>query len=185
MMKTKFLLTVLFAFFVHNAYSQIKFEESFDNDLIIIGNISSGAALNALGGTTTVQAPEHRLYCRIFKDKTTYGILVSTSNRFDDDFEFALGTDIETAKESINAILGFIANSDKGKSISLTDEDNRRIQMNYDRKNAVTFKAISNTDEVVCDNVLITKKNFEKALLLLDTKAEEKVAKAMAKNKEN
>lgn len=182
-MKTKFFFTVLLALFVQNAYSQIKLEESFDNELIVIGNISSGAALNALGGTATTQLPEHRLYCRIFKDKTTYGILVSTSNRFDDDFEFALGTDIETAKESINTILDFMKNSDKGKSISLTDEDNRQIQMNYNRKNGVTFKVISNTDEIVCDNVLITTKNFEKALLLLDTKAEEKVAKAMAKNK--
>ena len=176
-MKTKLFLTMILALVFQSAFAQIQFEESFDNELILIGNISSGAALNALGGTPTVQAPEHRVYCRIFKEKTTYGILISTPNRFDDDFEFALGTDIATAKESINSILNFMANSDKGKSIALTDEDNRRIQMNYTRKNTITLKVISNSDEIVCDNVALTTKNLEKAIQLLDTKAEEKVAK--------
>jgi hypothetical protein len=35
----------------------------------------------------------------------------------------------------------------------------------------------------VCDNVALTIHNLEKAITLLDTKAEEKVAKAMEKNK--
>ena len=86
-MKRLFLL----AFMVMSACgvnAQIKVQESFTNDLIIIGNISAGTVANALGDGSTRFA-EHRVYCRIYKDKTTYGILVDTQNRFDDDFEFA------------------------------------------------------------------------------------------------
>ena len=78
--------------------------------------------------------------------------MVDTSNSFDDDFEFALGTDIDKAKQSLNTILSFMKDSD--------------------------------TKEIICDKVVLSKNNFEKALSMLDNKAEAKVAKAVAKNKE-
>ena len=65
---------------------------------------------------------------------------------------YALGTDIDKAKQSLNTILSFMKDSD--------------------------------TKEIICDKVVLSKNNFEKALSMLDNKAEAKVAKAIAKNKE-
>ena len=143
------LLLFLFVFAMNfTAKAQIVIEESFNNDLIIIGNISSGAALNALGAMSgsTANLEEHKLYCRFFKDKVTYGILIDTRNRMDDDFEFALGTNIEEAKQSISTILDFMENSDKGKSITVSDEDKRRIQINLQNRKGVTLKVLSEDD---------------------------------------
>lgn len=182
------LLLFLFVFAMNfTAKAQIVIEESFNNDLIIIGNISSGAALNALGAMSgsTANLEEHKLYCRFFKDKVTYGILIDTRNRMDDDFEFALGTNIEEAKQSINTILDFMENSDKGKSITVSDEDKRRIQINLQNRKGVTLKVLSEDDtKIIVDNVLLTVKNFERAIELLDKKAEKVVAEAIARNQE-
>lgn len=182
------LLLFLFVFAMNfTAKAQIVIEESFNNDLIIIGNISSGAALNALGAMSgsTSNLEEHKLYCRFFKDKVTYGILIDTRNRMDDDFEFALGTNIEEAKQSISTILDFMENSDKGKSITVSDEDKRRIQINLQNRKGVTLKVLSEDDtKIIVDNVLLTVKNFERAIELLDKKAEKVVAEAIARNQE-
>lgn len=182
------LLLFLFVFAMNfTAKAQIVIEESFNNDLIIIGNISSGAALNALGAMSgsTANLEEHKLYCRFFKDKVTYGILIDTRNRMDDDFEFALGTNIEEAKQSISTILDFMENSDKGKSITVSDEDKRRIQINLQNRKGVTLKVLSEDDtKIIVDNVLLTVKNFERAIELLDKKAEKVVAEAIARNQE-
>lgn len=182
------LLLFLFVFAMSfTAKAQIVIEESFNNDLIIIGNISSGAALNALGAMSgsTANLEEHKLYCRFFKDKVTYGILIDTRNRMDDDFEFALGTNIEEAKQSISTILDFMENSDKGKSITVSDEDKRRIQINLQNRKGVTLKVLSEDDtKIIVDNVLLTVKNFERAIELLDKKAEKVVAEAIARNQE-
>lgn len=184
-MKTKFLLFLLCALsFNISAQAQIIVEESFDNDLILIGNLSANEVLNALGSTTT-KLPEHKLYCRIWQDKVTYGILVATSNRFDDDFEFALGTDIDKAKESINTILTFMKDSDLGKSIKVVDEDKRKIQLDLQKRKFLMLSVVdSDTNEIICDKVVLTRNNFEKAISLLDSKAEKVVAKELAKNKE-
>ena len=64
-------------------------------------------------------------------EKTTYGILVNTENRFDDDFEFALGTDIEKAKESLNAILGFMNDSPLKTSIVVKMKMNAQYKSTY------------------------------------------------------
>ena len=185
-MKTKFILLLMLLFSSSYVYSQIKIDESFDNKLIIIGNISSGAAMNLLAYNGVGPAlQEHRLYCRIFDDKVTYGIYVSTGNRLDDNFEFALGTDINKAKESINTILTFMKNSDTGKSIKVTDEDNRLIQIDYNNRAGIALTVVNNTDNaIICDKVVLTKKNLERALKLLDDKAEAKVQKAIEKSKQ-
>lgn len=186
-MKTKLVLFLLCMFALSfNAKAQIVIEETFDNDLIIIGNISSGAALNALGAMSgsTSNLEEHKLYCRFWKDKVTYGILIDTRNRMDDDFEFALGTNIEEAKQSINTILSFMENSDKGKSITVKDEDQRKIQINLQSRKGVTLKVIDEDDtKIIVDNVLLTVKNFERAIELLDKKAEKVVQAAIEENK--
>lgn len=188
-MRTKLVLFLLCMFALSfNAKAQIVIEETFDNDLIIIGNISSGAALNALGAMSgsTSNLEEHKLYCRLWKDKVTYGILIDTRNRVDDDFEFALGTNIEEAKQSIQTILNFMENSDKGKSIKVSDEDGRKIQINLQNRKGVTMKVIDDSegeDRVIVDNVFLTVKNFERALKLLDEKADKVVKDAIEKNK--
>ena len=179
-MRKLFLLAFMaMSTFVANA--QIKVQESFTNDLIIIGNISAGTVMNALGDGSTHLA-EHRVYCRIYKDKTTYGILVDTQNRFDDDFEFALGQNISQARESIEIIMKFMQENPLKTSLTIEDEDNRKIQLNLKTKKSVTLDAIDMNGEIVCDKVVLNYSNLERALKLLDKKAEEKVIKAKNKN---
>lgn len=163
------------------AKAQIKVQESFTNDLIIIGNISAGKFANVVGDGTT-RAAEHKLYCRIFHEKTTYGILVDTENRFDDDFEFALGTDIQKARESIETILKFMETNPLKTSLGVEDEDGRTIQINLLKRNVITLKAIDAKGDVIVDEVRLQRSNLERALKLLDNKAERKVAEAIAKN---
>lgn len=174
--------------------AQIEVMTSFDNDLIIIGNISSGEATNAIGaigGNYNNKVATHKLYCRILGDKTTYGILVDTENRFDDDFEFALGTDIETATTSLNTILEFMEDSPLGTTQLVKDEDGRTIQLHLPRKfrqinntnrNILILKAIDAHDAIICDNIQLTRSNLQRAIKLLDKKAEKKVNDALSKS---
>lgn len=179
----KILLLVIGLFVSLTINAQIKIKESFDNSLIIIGNVSAGKAMNVLVGEPGSRLAEHKLYCRIFKEKTTYGILVDTENSFDDDFEFALGTDIAKAKQSIEAILDFMKHSDINRSITTEDEDGRTIQINLKSRKSITLQAIDMQGAIIVNDVLLSKSNLERALQMLDGKAEEKVAKAIEKNK--
>ena len=182
MKKSYYLLFAIILTVLSNvSYAQIKVQEVFTNDLIIIGNLSMGKALNVMEDGRS-HAAEHKLYCRIFQDKTTYGILVDTENRFDDDFEFALGTDIEKARESINSILGFMESNPLKTSITVTDEDERVIQLNLIKRNLITLKAIDAQGAVIVNEVRLLRTNLERALKLLDNKAERKVAEAKEKN---
>lgn len=72
----KLYFTVLMLMTLTSAIAQINVHDTFANDLIIIGNISSGRALNLIGGSSSTKLAEHRLYCRIFRETTTYGILI-------------------------------------------------------------------------------------------------------------
>lgn len=180
----KLLLLVAIATMAFTANAQIKIQESFTNDLIIIGNLSGGKAVNvmsAMNGSAD-RVAEHKLYCRIFHEKTTYGILADTENRFDDDFEFALGTDIQKARESIETILKFMETNPLKTSLGVEDEDGRTIQINLLKRNVITLKAIDAQGAVIVDDVRLQRSNLERALKLLDNKAERKVAEAIAKN---
>ena len=184
-MKKLLLLAAIATMSVWSAHAQIQVEKTFTNDLIIIGNLSAGAAMNVIGAFGNKPVPtmaEHKLYCRIFHEKTTYGILVDTENRFDDDFEFALGTDIEKARESINLILEFMATKPLQTSLTVTDEDYRTIQLNLTKRNVITLDAIDAKGAVICNKVVLTQSNLNRALKLLDGKTEKKVAKAIARN---
>lgn len=167
------------------ANAQIKVQQSFTNDLIIIGNISAGAANNVIGALSNTPSPhyaEHKLYCRIYREKTTYGILVDTENRFDDNFEFALGTDIEKAKESVATILEFMETNPLNTSLTVEDEDARTIQINLLKRNIITLRAIDAQGAVIVNDVRLQRSNLERALKLLNHKAEKKVAEAIARN---
>lgn len=179
----KLLFIVVAAFAMANVNAQIKIQKAFTNDLIIIGNISSGAAMNVLAGKPGAKLAEHRLYCRLFNDKVTYGILVDTENSFDDDFEFALGTDIEKARESVNAILDFMKDNELQTSLTVEDEDGRTIQINLRSRKTITIEAVDAQGAIICNKVVLTRSNLDRALTLLDTKAEQKVAKAIEKKK--
>lgn len=176
-------ISLLTAVFTSNA--QIKIEDTFANDLVIIGNISSGNTLNALAAANgqSSSSQEHKLYCRIFRDKVTYGILVDTQNKFDDDFEFALGTDIEKAKESINSITQFMKTKPVNSSFTAKDEDGRTIQINIRSRKQITLEAIDSKGAIVCNKVCLTQANLERALKLLDKKAEKKVKDRLERNK--
>lgn len=168
-----------------SAEAQIEVQQAFTNDLIIIGNISMGKAANVIGALSNKShAPvaEHKLYCRIFHEKTTYGILVDTENRYDDDFEFALGTDIQKARKSVEVILEFMKTSPLKTSLTVKDEDSRTIQINLLKRNIITLKAIDAQEAVIVNDVQLQRSNLERALKLLDNKAERKVAEAIAKN---
>lgn len=184
MRKLLFLIFALFITIVSNA--QIKIEQTFTNDLIIIGNISSGKAWNAVaaagGNYNTSRLAEHKLYCRIFGEKTTYGILVDTENRFDDDFEFALGTDMGKAKESINQLLQFMADKPLKTSITVKDEDERTIQINLKSRKTISLQVVDAQGITVVNDVYLSTSNLERALKLLDKKAEAKVNETIKRN---
>lgn len=180
-MKKLLLLVAMATMSVYAANAQIKVQQTFTNALIIIGNISEGKFVNMLGDTGT-RVAEHKLYCRIFKEKTTYGILVNTANRFDDDFEFALGTDIQKARESIETILKFMETNPLKTSLNVEDEDGRIIQINLLKRNAITLHVINDKGNVVVDMVRLRRGDLERALTLLDYKAERKVADVIARN---
>lgn len=167
--------------------AQIQVQETFTNDLIIIGNISSGAAnnvLGAIGGNPSTKQAEHRLYCRIFKDKVTYGILVDTQNRYDDDFEFALGPDIDKSRQSVEMLLKFMKESDKNTSMVVTDEDNRTIQITLKSRTVIHLQVLeSDRTTIIVNNVYLNQANLQRTIKLLNKKAEEKVAAALLKNK--
>ena len=184
-MKKFLFLAAVAALSVCGANAQIKVEKTFTNDLIIIGNLSAGSAVNvmsALNGTPTSRVAEHRLYCRIIGEKTTYGILVDTENRFDDNFEFALGTDIAKARESLGLILEFMRTNPLQTSFTVTDEDERTIQINLKKRNVISLDAIDAKGDIICNKVYLTQANLERGLKLLDAKAEKKVAQAIEKN---
>ena len=67
-------------------------------------------------------------------------------------------------------------------SLTIEDEDKRKIQINLKTKKSITLDAIDMNGDVVCDKVLLNYSNLERALKLLDKKAEEKVNKAKNKN---
>lgn len=163
-----------------NASAQIKVQQSFTNDLIIIGNLSGGKVVNVIGNGQAVA--EHKLYCRILHENITYGILIHTPNKFDDDFEFALGTDIDTAKESLTTMLEFMQTNSLKTSLTVKDEDDRTIQLNLTTRKKMTLNAIDAQGAVICGDVVLTAANLERALKLLDNKAERKVAEAIARN---
>ncbi len=139
-------------------------------------------ALASNGYSTPSRVAEHKLYCRIYGEKTTYGILVDTENRHDDDFEFALGTDMEKAKESINQLLEFMKKEKLNTSITVTDEDERTIQINLKSRKSITLQVIDAHGAIVVNDVYLTTSNLERALKLLDKKAEKKVNDAIKRN---
>ncbi len=185
-MMKRLIILVLIVLVLNPGYSQIRIQQSYTNELIVIGTISAGAmAMNVLAaGSNTEKLPNHSLYCRIFKDKTTYGILMETKNSFDDNFEFALGTSIDKAKESINTILEFMATKPLDTSIEVKDEDNRLVQITIDSRKSCRLKAIDANGAIIVDEVYLTKRNFNRALRLLDERAESKVNSAIRKNME-
>ncbi len=168
------------------SFAQIQIEESYSNDLIIIGNISDGAAFTAISmfGSSPQHYAEHKVYCRIFKDKTTFGILVDTESTVDDDFEFALGTDISKARESIKLILGFMDKNPIGKSIEVKDEDGRTIQIHIVKKNRIMLKVLDGT-EILYNNIYLTKNHLMRADSLIENDAMKKVEKALKKNRKH
>lgn len=185
-MKKTFLLIVAIMF-GHSLFGQIQMEQEFANDLIFIGNISAGAATNVLGALngTPTDSPEAKLYCRIFKDTVSYGLWCETSNRFDDPVEFALGHTIEEAKISLESIIEYATTSDAGRSVQFTDVDGRLIQVNVQRGGNVIIKVLEDQGNTYAGYVTLTKANLKRALKLLDTKAEQKVAAELEKNKSN
>lgn len=123
------------------------------------------------------------VWIRIFRDKITYGILVDTENKFDDDFEFALGTDVEKAKESINSIIKFMASKPLKTSFTVKDEDERTIQINLNTRKQIILDVIDAKGAVICNKVSLSQANLERALKLLDKKAEAKVKERIEQNK--
>lgn len=180
MKKILFLLAfILLSHFVVNA--QIKVQESFTNDLINIGSIAAGGIINSVTNYGN-SIPNHRVYCRILKDKTTYGLLLDTPNRYEDDFEFALGTTVKEAQESINLIIKFMNDNPLKTSMIVDDEEGRKVQLNLKTKKILYLNVLDAKGDFIFNEIPLHLPNLEKALKLLDEKAEEKVKKAVNKN---
>ena len=170
-------IALLFLFIPIFAFGQISLneKESFGNEVIRLGNISSGGAVNAIGligsalsGEYYEEGDEHILYCRIFKDKITIGIGVKTANSFDDDMEIALGTDFQTTDKSLQDIIDWDARSAKGVSTSFTDIDGRKVQLSK-KSNGFYVKVARNTNSnIIVGDVTLTSKNLKRAQSLLN-----------------
>ena len=108
--------------------------------------------------------------------------MVNTENQFDDDFEFALGTDIEKAKESIYTIIDFMKTKPLKTSFTVLDEDGRTIQINLPHRKRITLEVVDGDGKIIVNKVLLTMQNLERAIKLLDAKAEEKVQRVIERN---
>ena len=178
----KLILSMIVAFACFGANAQIVIEETYTNDLIIIGPVSANAALNALSSQGPNLA-EHRLYCRVFKDQTTYGILIDSPNSLDDDLELTLGENIEQAQQSIATLLKFLEEKPKNTSVNIKDQKGCTFQLTNVLKNQFAIKVFdANGDVIVTDGCTLTKNNLNRASELLATKAEARVKKAIEKN---
>lgn len=186
-MRTTFLThataLVLFATVVSavpsGAQIKIQKEESFANELMFLGDISSGTALNvlgALGGTGTI-SDIHRLYCRIFHDKLTIGIAVETQNRFDDNMEIALGHDFSSTNESLQSLIDWMDEATNGMSISFEDIEGRGIQINKEKaKDRIHIQILNDLEtRTVVGKVILARSNLVKAQSLLNEKNQKKI----------
>ena len=158
-----------------SSFAQIKMEQTFANEIIVLGELSGGAALNvignvasAMGGGYYSNTAEHKLFCRCYHDSLAVGILVQTANRFDDDMEIALGKDFETARQSFSDLVSWYDNSVKGQSVSFMDIWGRRVQVNRNQNN-ISVNVIDDIDSrIVAENVLLKRENLVKGMTLLD-----------------
>ena len=115
-------------------------------------------------------------------EKTTYGLFLDAPNRYEDDFEFALGTSINEAKESINLIIKFMKENPLKTSMIVDDEDGRKVQLNLITKKILYLNVIDAKGDFIFNEIPLHLPNLEKALKLLDEKAEERVNKVRNKN---
>lgn len=162
------LFLVVTMFLAATASAQIQVTESFANELEILGNISSGSAMNALGG----EVPIHKLYKRTFKDRITYGILGQTSNRFSNDMEIALGTTVDETRQSVEALIHLMDAGKKGESITITDVEGRKYQIDWQSKNWVHVQLVQyadneGLDDVVAGFISLSRRQLERALKIL------------------
>lgn len=170
---------------VTNALSaQIKLtkQQTFANELFSLGNISGGATLNtigkissAIGGGYYQEGFEHKLYCRIFHEQLTIGILVITPNTFDDDMEISLGTDFATTNQSLQEIVNWYDSNSDGTSVLFKDIEGRLVQI--DRiHDYIRFKILREEDfKVIVDDVLLSRQYITNAQKLLNKKNAEKI----------
>lgn len=178
----KLFLIVVMVLVGFGTKAQIQIEETYTNDLIIIGQVSAGAALNALSSKGPAMA-EHQLYCRVFKEQTTYGILIDSPNSYDDDLEFTLGETIEQAQQSIETLIKFLDEKPRNTSVNIKDQKGRTFQLTNNLKNSFAIKVFdAKGDVIVTNGCNLTKNNLTRASELLATKAEARVKKAIEKN---
>ncbi|HIV80661.1 MAG TPA: hypothetical protein IAB13_06860 [Candidatus Avanaerovorax faecigallinarum] len=157
------------------SFAQINLEKTFANEIIVLGELSGGAALNAIGNVASAMGggyysntAEHKLFCRCYHDSLALGILVQTANRFDDDMEIALGKDFETTKQSFSDLVLWYDSSVKGHSVSFTDIWGRRVQINRNQNN-ISLDVIDDINsKVIAENVVLTRQNLVKGIKLLD-----------------
>lgn len=161
-------------------YAQIELNEkdSFANTLITLGNISSAAALNVIGGFGSgpnTQATEHKMVCRIFHEKLSIGLFFDTSNSFDDDMEISLGGDFITANQSLQQIIDWYDNSPEGMSVLFKDLEGRLIQIDKNLDN-IRLKVLKEEEfKVIVDNVYLSRQRLTNAQRLLNKKNAKKI----------
>ncbi len=166
------------------AQAQIQITDVFDNNLIIIGELSAGKALNALSSTTTNRLTEYSLYYRILGEEETIGILIDTENPMDDDIEFALGADIKETEKSIDILKDFLRKSDLKVSATIEDVQGRILQATKYTDKLLRIHSIDSHGKVIVDNcVYLNKRILNRATRLLLEEAEEKIKRAQHANK--
>lgn len=176
---------LLCAFSVTSIRAQINLnsEKAFANEIISLGNISEGAVVNAIGGGAGAlsgryysRMSELKLYCRIFHEDLTLGLLVKTSNSFDDDMEVALGRDFDETNKSLQSILDWFDSNPNGSSISFDDIQGRHILLNK-VPYSMEIKVINDIDhKIIVDNVFLKKGYIQRAQSLLNNENLRKIS---------
>lgn len=70
-------------------------------------------------------------------------------------------------------------------SINVVDEDGRTVQITIATKNSISMKVLGGDNAVIVSNVMLTNGNLDRAIKLLETKAEKVVNKKLDKNVEH
>lgn len=175
----KLITFALMVCFGLGAEAQIQIEETYANKLDIIGPLHFGANLGETSYDGSKNSNYH-LYKRTFKEDVTFGILIQSTNRFDDDVEIALGRTEAEAAESVNVILNFLATNEPKTSTEFTDLNGNKFQFTVYNKNFLSYKVLSyyvGKTFVADDYPYIKKTMLIKALELLGVAPESKSKK--------
>lgn len=183
MKKISMFLLILCVCFTANAQIEFLAEKTYADETMIIGELSANKALNtigmissALGGGYYRNGTETKLYCRFYKEHITFGILVITSNSYDDDAQISLGNNFDTTRESLNSLLTWVQESITGQSTRFEDFEGRMVTASkIEGYPNACFLTVHDSNRTIVGPISLTLGYISRGIELLSPLSERKV----------